>query len=287
VRASIIEPVEQEESFLPPGVVLTDASPVCSPGYRKENWPSYLTRWQMNITHGEWPALRDECWLCAHAAVPEAVGIYWDHNSGVCRAIDSLAGLGGKWESSYPDGQGERKLCLYKKPAPKPKAQEEAPQLMCSAGFRLAHWSEYLSEWGEDLPKGTDAMHLNECWAMAKHNVPHAVGTYWDFTYGYCRAIVNMTALGPWVGNFSDDHGLRALCVPFPEPTPEPTPAPTPPPTPASTKATTPPPTPASTAAPTTAPAREKLHSSKENSAARASLYVFAMGLVLRVLSCV
>lgn len=257
-------PSEQQNilsSILPENMTMEDP-PLCSPGFRLLNWPSYLSRWHINMSHGTYRAHRDECWLLAKANVPDAIGIYWDFQNGVCRALDSLAGLGGKWQASFPDGQGERTLCLYQMPPP---VAEEDPKMMCSQGFRVSHWRDYLSEWGEDMPKGGGNANANKCWAMAQANVPEAVGTYWDFTYGYCRAITNMTALGAWTTNFTDDHGLRALCVPLPDPTPAPTPAPTLAPTPAPTPKPTPAPTQAPTLAPTPAPTsaptpKEALH---------------------------
>lgn len=269
VVAPILPEVERErmKSILPANMTLEDG-PVCSDGFRKSNWPAYLSRWHINISQGELPAHRDECWLLAKATIPEAVGIYWDHQNGVCRALDNLDGLGVKFEKAYPDNQRERTLCLFQLPAPKATVE---PAMMCSPGFRLANWPNYLSEWGEDMPKGACSQNANTCWAMAKTNVPEAVGTYWDFTYGYCRAIVNTTALGSWASNFSDHNGLRALCMPRPPPTPAPTAAPTSAPTPA--------PTPASTTS--THAVREQLHAKRDGAARQSLSIVLALGLWL------
>jgi len=275
VVAPILPEAETErmESILPANMTLEDG-PICSLGFRKADWPAYLSRWYINISHGELPSHRDECWLLAKAAIPEAVGIYWDHHNGVCRAIDNLHGLGGKWEKSYPNDQRERTLCLYQLPAPWATV---SPDMMCSPGFRLANWRSYLSDWGEDMPKGACGHHANTCWAMAKANVPEAVGTYWDFTYGYCRAIVNSTTLGSWASNFSDDNGRRALCMPRPPPTPAPPPPSTPAPTTAPTSAPAAPPKPAAN----TPRPREQLEEARRRSGAvRQSLsIVLAFGL--------
>jgi len=83
----------------------------CVPGYRRNDWISYLSSWGTQISYGESTSNRDECWRLAQQNVGNANGIFWDFKIGICRAIVHYQKIL-PWPTSFPDDQSRSKLCL-------------------------------------------------------------------------------------------------------------------------------------------------------------------------------
>lgn len=88
-------------------------------------------------------------------------------------------------------------------------------ELTCASGYRSGDWQSYLSSWGTSIAKaaGDDQESLKGCWELAKANVQNAVGVYWDFHNGYCRAINNKAPLMPFADTYDTEQGRRSLCL--------------------------------------------------------------------------
>lgn len=70
--------------------------------------------WNSNaISSGKNDSNRDECWRLVQANVENAVGIYWDHKAGWCRAINDPKPLL-PWPNSFPDYKSSVILCILK-----------------------------------------------------------------------------------------------------------------------------------------------------------------------------
>ena len=83
----------------------------CVPGYREEDWRSYLSSWASRISYGESTSNREECWRLAQQNVGNANGIYWGFDVGICRALVHYQKVL-PWPTSFPDFQSGVKLCL-------------------------------------------------------------------------------------------------------------------------------------------------------------------------------
>ena len=85
---------------------------------------------------------------------------------------------------------------------------------MCSPGYRVSDWREYLSDWSTtSLNKGDTLDNRKECWDLAKQNVPSAIGIYFDYTSPYCRAMDDASSLMPWPTSFANDQDSSSLCI--------------------------------------------------------------------------
>lgn len=98
---------------------------------------------------------------------------------------------------------------------------------MCSPGYRAHDVDSYTSTWETKVPPGHTGPLWELCWNYAHGNVTGAVGIWWNFTSGACRAIDNLPKLGPWQTSWPDDQRNIWMCLHNPS-TPRPTALPTP-----------------------------------------------------------
>ena len=80
-------------------------------------------------------------------------------------------------------------------------------------GYRKSDYLTYLSDWVTFLPKSNTVTNRNLCWAKAQENVAGAVGYFWQFDKGWCRAIDNLVALGTFQSTYPDDQDTARLCI--------------------------------------------------------------------------
>ena len=86
-------------------------------------------------------------------------------------------------------------------------------ELTCVPGYRSNDWQSYLSSWVTRISNGESTSNREECWRLAQQNVVNANGIYWDFDYGYCRALVHYQKVLPWPTSFSDIQRHIKLCL--------------------------------------------------------------------------
>jgi hypothetical protein len=85
---------------------------------------------------------------------------------------------------------------------------------VCAPGVQSSNWKEYLSIWGKVLNnKGNTLENRKECWDLAKHNVPFAIGILFFYGHPFCRAIVDASSLMPWPASFPDLQDTANLCI--------------------------------------------------------------------------
>lgn len=84
--------------------------------------------------------------------------------------------------------------------------------MRCVLGYRSSDWDSYLSEWGT-YQKQNNVPSRELCWSKARENVPAAVGIFWGFDDGWCRAIDNLAALGTFESEYPDDKDEYMLCL--------------------------------------------------------------------------
>ena len=79
----------------------------------------------------------------------------------------------------------------------------------------MYNWREYLSDWStSSITTGDTLENRDECWNLAKQNVPTAVGI--SFNYDdtpYCKAIDDASTLMPWPSSFPDGQYDVKLCI--------------------------------------------------------------------------
>ena len=69
--------------------------------------------WGDNVPKGQSDSNQNECWKRAKQNVENAIGIWWDHNTGACRAVDDVKPLL-PLPLSFPDEQETSKLCILR-----------------------------------------------------------------------------------------------------------------------------------------------------------------------------
>ena len=79
----------------------------------------------------------------------------------------------------------------------------------CSDGYIAKDYTSYLSTWYAKAPAAT----RNICWQLAKENVPEAEGMVWNYSNGFCRAIIESKYLLPWKETYPDAQGKVMSCL--------------------------------------------------------------------------
>ena len=84
---------------------------------------------------------------------------------------------------------------------------------ICAPGYRQSDWTKYLSQWDVNCCKGNTKANRDLCWKKAQKNVLGAVGIWWQYVYGHCRAITNLASLGTLQSTYPNDQSSTKLCV--------------------------------------------------------------------------